>query len=316
MPVLTRLAANDAWSRAGITSVGEGFRAACSPWEVDRDQHGRIEVCDIGRVRLARIRANPICIEQKSALQSADATDPYRVLLQISGRSVLQQAGRLAELSAGDWVLYRGAAPFSMMNLERCEQRMVILPRSELWSGALDLEAQTVRRFDARTNGGRQLISLLDTAFETAARFGESAAVELAAAAVHLSRLVLIESAGTGLHRVRSEVVLDRILGYIERNLRDPGLSVAGIAAALNCSTRYLHKVFAERDETVAEYILHQRLERCLSELSRPSMQTVSIAELAYSWGFKSVSHFGKAFGRRYGTTPSARRLRSLLPGL
>jgi AraC-like DNA-binding protein len=308
MPALTRLAANDAWSRAGVTSVGEGARGARSRWEVDRDQHGRIEVCDIGRVRIARIRANPLCIEQKNAILAADRDDPYRVLLQISGRSVLQQAGRQAEVAAGDWVLYRGAAPFSLMNLERCEQRMVILPRRELWSGTLDLEALTVRRFDAHGHGSRQLLSLLDTAFETASMFGEAAAVELAAAAVHLSRLALIESCGTGLHRVRSEVILDRIRGYIERNLRDPGLSVAGIAAALNCSTRYLHKVFAEGDETIAEYILRLRLERCFSELTRPAMRAVSIAELAYSWGFKSVSHFGKAFSRRYGMTPSESR--------
>jgi AraC-like DNA-binding protein len=33
-----------------------------------------------------------------------------------------------------------------------------------------------------------------------------------------------------------------------------------------------------------------------------------SIAEIAYSWGFKSLSHFGKAFTRRYGMTPSERR--------
>src|SRR5262249_40862095 len=111
--------------------------------------------------------------------------------------------------------------------------------------------------------------------------------------------------------RVRSEVIRDRICGYIERNLRDPALSVTGIAAALNCSTRYLHKVFAEGAETIAEYILRQRLERCFSELTRPSLKTLSIAELAYSWGFKSVSHFGKAFSRRYGLTPSEQRLRS-----
>jgi AraC-like DNA-binding protein len=99
-----------------------------------------------------------------------------------------------------------------------------------------------------------------------------------------------------------------RVKDYIERNLRDPSLSVASIAAALNCSKRYLHKVFADRNETLAECILISRLEKCYAALDRHDTHGASIAEIAYSFGFKSLSHFGKVFGRRYGMTPTERR--------
>jgi len=105
-----------------------------------------------------------------------------------------------------------------------------------------------------------------------------------------------------------------RVTDYIERNLHDPSLSVASIAAALNCSKRYLHKVFADRSQTMAELILTARLEKCYAALDRADTRGSSIAEIAYSFGFKSLSHFGKAFGRRYGMTPTERRRLARIP--
>lgn len=310
MQPLMRLAARDAWARAGITPLQPRARVV-SPWNVDRDAHGRIEVCDLGRVRLAKIRANPMCIEQRCPA-AGEASSCYKVLLQVSGRSLVQQNGREAMLSPGDWTLYGDDRAFAVVNFERSEQRMVIVPRSELWGGMLDLEALTVRQFAAQDgSSSRQLIGFFDTAFDAVSLFGAEAAGEVAGIAVHLSRLALIENAGTRLHRSHSEVMRDRVRDYVERNLRDPDLSVSTIAAALNCSTRYLHKVFADGDETVAQYILNRRLDKCLGELTGMRRHGTSIAELAYGWGFRSLSHFGKAFTRRYGVTPGQRRILS-----
>lgn len=130
---------------------------------------------------------------------------------------------------------------------------------------------------------------------------------------IHLARLALIENCAGSVQCDRSEVLRVRVRDYISRNLRDPGLSVAGIAAALNCSTRYLHKAFAAGDATLAQYILNQRLEKCCTELARIPCRYGTIAELAYSWGFKSLSHFGKAFSKRYGLPPSKQRVFSTL---
>lgn len=283
---------------------------AAHPWHVDRDQYGRIDTCDVGPVRLARIRANPLCIEHPGEIGTSLASERWKVLLQISGHSVLQQDGREVRLLAGDWTLYRSASPFSLSNLERCEQRILMLPRTELWGGTLDVEELAVRRFGSVGASSRHLVSLLDSAFDTAVALGEAAAVELAAAAIHLARLALLESAGIGLHALRSDVIRMRVCDYIERNLHDPALSLPSIAAALSCSTRYLHKVFASSDETIAQHILHRRLEKCAAALRVPEGHT-SIAEVAYSWGFKSLSYFSKAFSRRYGKTPTEYRRRA-----
>lgn len=308
---LTRMGANDAWARAGgVASSHRAARVPSSPWDVDRDAYGRIEACDIGTVRLARIRANPLCIEQPGEAVANERAERYRVLVQVSGRSVLNQSGREVVLQSGDWSIYRSGVPFTLWNVERSEQRMVILPRAELWGRTLELEALTVRRFNPSAHSG-QLANLLDSAFETAALFGDVAASELAGAAVHLARLVLMEGAGLGLRSVRADVMQSRIRSYVDRNLHDPALSVPGIAAALNCSTRYLHKVFSDGDQTLAEYILNQRLQRCFAELTYSGPARRSIAELAYAGGFKSLSHFSKAFTRRFRVTPGEQRRRA-----
>ena len=308
MNALTRLPAREVWARAGMRSRLRGAPAFVSPWDVDRDMHGRIEACDIGRVRLARIRVNPLFIEQTRGAPSADRQDVYKILLQVSGRSLLQQSGRETMLLAGDWALYKGGVPFALANLERSEQRMVILPRDELGS-MLELDALTVRRFGEKDRSSNHLIDVLDSAFETISACGEDAAQELAAVAVHLSRLALIENSTRAVHRDRAEVLRVRVRDYVGRNLRYPGLSVEEIAAALNCSTRYLHKVFADGNETLTQYILNRRLEKCFAELSRVPDRYATLADLAYSWGFKSQSHFGKAFRRRYGMPPGRRRV-------
>jgi AraC-like DNA-binding protein len=303
-----RLAANEAWARAGVIPLMPRDPGSVSPWSVDRDAHGRIEVCDIGGVRLAKIRSNPICIEQKHAPATENTSASYKLLLQVSGRSLIQQDGREVMLSSGDWTLYGGHRPFAVANLERSEQRMVILPRNELWGGMLDLDALTVRPFGAKDRSSKQLITFLDSALDTVSLLGAQAGPDLAAVAIHLSRLALIENAGAYLDRTHSEVVRDRMRNYIACHLRDPNLSVSTIAAALNCSTRYVYKVFADGNETVAQHILNRRLEKCLAELKGGPSRNASIAVLAHGWGFRSLSHFSTAFRKRYGVTPGQQR--------
>jgi AraC-like DNA-binding protein len=184
---------------------------------------------------------------------------------------------------------------------------MVVLRKAELL-GIPILDVLTVRAFGQEDRSSEQLAGVLDSAFDIALRFGEPAAADLAAAAVHLSRVALLENSGERWLQSSPEIMRSRVLSYIERHLRDPDMSVASIANALNCSTRYLHKSFAGEELTIAEYILSRRIERCFEELGRTIPGRGTVAELAYSWGFKSLSHFSKVFARRYGMSPGQKR--------
>jgi AraC-like DNA-binding protein len=95
---------------------------------------------------------------------------------------------------------------------------------------------------------------------------------------------------------------------YVDKYLRDPGLSVDAIAVRLNCTTRYLQKAFQESGQTLRDYIWHQRLSRCYRDLTDPKLSGLNITDIALSWGFNSVTHFSEAFRKRFGLSPSAVR--------
>ncbi|GAA2977763.1 hypothetical protein GCM10010519_10910 [Streptomyces lactacystinicus] len=88
------------------------------------------------------------------------------------------------------------------------------------------------------------------------------------------------------------------------RNLYDPDLSPAGIAAANFMSVRFLHKLFQPEGVTVGGWIRAQRLERCRRDLLRPMAGELGVAGIARRWGFVNSSHFSRAFRAAYGMTP------------
>jgi AraC-like DNA-binding protein len=96
----------------------------------------------------------------------------------------------------------------------------------------------------------------------------------------------------------------DRVKSYINRHINDPKLSVDRIARAMNCSKRYLHKVFSESEETISHYILTQRLEKCFVQLSHESAKVHTVEQVAYYWGFTSTAHFSRVFKEHFKKTP------------
>ncbi|WP_426748291.1 helix-turn-helix domain-containing protein [Myxococcus faecalis] len=91
---------------------------------------------------------------------------------------------------------------------------------------------------------------------------------------------------------------------YVERHLAEPSLSPATAAAHFRMSTRYLHGLFAEGGESFMRQVLSRRLERCRQALEDPDMDARGIADIAFSWGFVDLTHFGRAFKKAYGMTP------------
>jgi len=99
-----------------------------------------------------------------------------------------------------------------------------------------------------------------------------------------------------------------RIKDHVERNLADPALCPASIAAAHHISVRYLHKLFAAEQLTVSGYLRGRRLRRCALQLRDPRLAGVPIAVLAGRAGFGDLSGFGRAFKTSFGLTPSQYR--------
>ncbi len=127
---------------------------------------------------------------------------------------------------------------------------------------------------------------------------------------MQLVRLSLLELSGQESAMTQREALKDRIRDHVARHLRDPDLSVDGIARALNCSRRHLYNAFAGDDRALAGYIQHQRLQACIRELRHPANAGRAITDIAMSCGFSSHSHFSRLFREHTAMSPSEFRQR------
>lgn len=103
-----------------------------------------------------------------------------------------------------------------------------------------------------------------------------------------------------------------RIINYIEAHLNDPELTPTRVADACKMTTRYLHHLFSDQDETVARYILRRRLEACSRALQSGAQRGRTVTAIAFDYGFNSPTHFGRVFRSKYNVTP--REFRRMKP--
>jgi AraC-like DNA-binding protein/mannose-6-phosphate isomerase-like protein (cupin superfamily) len=89
---------------------------------------------------------------------------------------------------------------------------------------------------------------------------------------------------------------------YVDRHFREP-LTLADVAAHAHLSPNYFSERF--REYTGTSFQLY--LQECRLRFARSLLAatTLSVTEVCHAAGFNSLSHFGRAFRRRYGVPPS-----------
>lgn len=99
---------------------------------------------------------------------------------------------------------------------------------------------------------------------------------------------------------------LEQLKQFIENNLHDDALSLETAARSLRRNPRYLNRVFEADGGSFMRWTWQRRLERAHELLAASSDSLHSITDVAFSCGFKNVSHFSRAFRERFGCAPSA----------
>lgn len=265
----------------------------------------RLATAVLGRCRITNIQARAHGVLGERVVRNSYDIDAVKAIMQVDGVTRLKQSGDRTLLNPGGLLLYDPTRPYALVNATAVRQVILQVPREMLADRALAhlsrprlyaREAEGLAYIVAATLAAtaREIDALADSA---RARVGETLA-RLIAAMVSED-----EEVGSG-EAAPLDILRRRVIAFIDENLGEPELSVDRIAAALNCSKRYIHRAFEGRSITPDRYIWEARLQRCRERLISPVTRRWSISEVAFSSGFNSSAHFSRAFKARYGMTP------------
>ncbi|MEW2251709.1 helix-turn-helix domain-containing protein [Streptomyces sp. NPDC006975] len=273
------------------------------------DFHGTLASGDVGHLRLLSLRAGPLRLDRTARLVS-DARDDHLVLLaQEEGTAAVRQDGRRAVVHPGQLALLDLRRPFSLDQHTPFHLYGLRLPGRALGPSAPHVRHVTGRAIPAADGVAALLRPLTTDVACGAARFAGHVRERLAGALAGLVATLVDEqtrghgdAAAPDAPRVP---LVGEIRAHIDRNLRDPDLSPARVAAAHGISLRRLHVLFEGEDTTVHRLIQRRRLEECARELLRRGRAGRTIAAVARGWGFPNAAHFSRAFRSLYGCSPS-----------
>jgi AraC-like DNA-binding protein len=267
---------------------------------------GRLARTTNGTVRIAEVYSDPQIVRHGCAQASRNRTQVHFLHLQLEGESVNRQDQREARLKPGDMTICDNSRPYEIV-FEKPSRMLVFAFTDEL----LRRYVQYPQSIAAMAiPGDRGIGGLLSDFLSDVWRHCQEDSEFDVNAGVTDAMLGLVANAyrqvlGSSIdHNSLGAAHRVRVINYIEENLGDPKLTPTRIASAFRITTRYLHHLFSEEDETVARYILRRRLEECARALTSPTQRKRTITSIAFDHGFSSATHFGRVFRSRYEVTP------------
>lgn len=295
----------DVWGRAqrhvDITPLGDGpYRSEGAVWQLPG-------------LHIACRTSSPVRTERKTG-HLADGAADMLVLLR-AGSATASQLGREVAMQAGDAVLISSAD--TGVTTMPTESEIVVLPapRSMLAPLVRDVEDAFMRPM--RHSAALRLLAGYVSQLEDGALLSDAtpgAADLQRTIASHIRDLMALvigaahdtaEAARTGGVRAAR---LATIRADILENLAQVRLSAKLMAERHGLSERYIHALFEDSGVTFSAFVTDERLKWALAMLRDPTCRDKRISDIAFEVGFGDLSHFNRAFRRRYGDTPRSLR--------
>lgn len=275
--------------------------------------NSRMNVTDCGCVTMVDATSEPACNNHVKRLIAGSTERMFLVHLQKWGQSVSSQDGREALLRPGDFALCDTARQFDVSFVDPHRILVVCIPEKELTRRLPHVENVMCIPMANESGINGVVANLIDKFWELCDhnldqdmkdRISANFLDLLATAYADTHKLAVAETSLTASRRLM-------IKEFIEQNLVNDRLSPSIIARRFGYTTSYIHQLFKGENESISHYIIRRRVEEASKTLANRSFNCKSIGEIAYSWGFNSLTHFGRAFKLRFGCTPTEyRRLR------
>lgn len=266
---------------------------------------GELALWKLGDVSLSRLTSDSLQYRRLPHHLKAERDEHFLVTVPVRSEVYFSQCGKDVRCNPGGFFLERSHEPYEFSHAES----------ADLWAMKVEAKALGGRirapdrfcsmQFNASEGAGglfTDMLHLIPGRFdamspETRATVGQQL-VDLLVLALKADERTLT----TGNSTVR-EAHLTRIESFIRKNLGDCELDPETIARGCRISTRYLHELFRDTNQTLGSWIRDQRLEACREALRDPSNRQ-TVAEIAYRWGFGDQAQFSRAFKAQFGLPP------------
>ena len=278
----------------------------------NKDFFGHIEFEPLGSVDISEVHSSSQIVQRTPQCIARSETDYFFVLAQMAGSSVVSQAENTTYLNVGSWALIDTTRPFQFSMDDMFRQLVISIPRASLPWLTTRSASLAGRDLSQALSLGPVISNYLLSLSGQVQNIKQESRILLAESVINLICGALNESFPDSVNHCDSTTMYrEQIKTFVLGHLRDPDLSVPMIAAELNISSRYVHKLFSNQESSVSEYIRQLRLENCKRELISERNKDRSITHIAFSWGFNSAAHFSYVFKQQFGLSASEYRRQS-----
>ncbi|MGC1457851.1 MAG: helix-turn-helix domain-containing protein [Steroidobacteraceae bacterium] len=290
------------WNDAACESLTQQLAEPLNPHTFS----GRLIRGDIGDLRFVEFNSDAAVVRHSRAHIARSGGTHYLIRFQLGRESVCSQGGEEVRLRVGDFSLCDTARPYQLVFNDPVSILTLRVAKNVLQRYVGSPE-YLVNVAVSGSSGAGALASRVIREIWNSSDIALAPGVASRCANVVLE---LIASAYVDVGRSRVDrsslgsALRLRIMDFIDQALCDPDLSPAVVAQALKISRRHVHRLFAEQEGSVTQYILRRRLEKCRAALTDPLLAGLSLTHICSEYGFRSLPHFSRLFRDQYGMAP------------
>lgn len=273
---------------------------------------GQMALWQLGEISLSRHSSEALRYRRLPHHFAAEREEQFLITVPVRSEVFFAQCGKEIRCSPGAFFLERSHEPYEFSHEEAADLWVVKVDAKVLAGRIRAPDRFCSMQFDAANGAGglfTDILHLIPGRFDAMTPEVRSTVgrqlVDLLALAMKADERTLTSGSST----VR-EAHLTRIESFVRQNLHDPNLDMEAIARACRISTRYLHELFRDTNQTLGQWIRDQRLEACRAALKDPTNRQ-TLAEIAYQWGFSDQAQFSRAFKAHVGLSPREFRERA-----
>lgn len=293
--------------RAWQSFVGDLFHGLRAHGDLANPAFGvRLDLRAHHGVRVGRIGGSAHVVSRTE--RGGDEIDDVGLLVQTRGRSRLDLDGQSLILEAGQATLFDHARPYRFDLADGFEHRLLLIHRDSLGAARASIEACRGQVLPASALPTRLLMQGLVSLTECEDReWVEPAFATLPLALVDWLGCACEASTADTAVVDRAQRLLKGVQADARRQLVDPELSPASLAASHGMAERTLHKLFASQGLTVMGWVREQRL-LAVDRSLRRARAGDKVEAIARDHGFNDPAAFRRVYRRRFGNSPGAVR--------